>query len=93
MAEPLLAGAVQLTDSCALPEVRVGAAGASGPPALVLVVSDHVVPLPTELVAFTSTSYSVPLVTPVMTARPLSKAGLGLRITQLRFFAVSLSTV
>ena len=54
MAEPLSAGAVQLTASCALPGVSVGAAGAAGTPTCCVAESDQALS-PMELVARTCT--------------------------------------
>ena len=67
MAEPWLAGAVQDTDSWALPGVSVGAAGAAGRPAFSVAAGDQG-PSPWVLAARTCTWYEVPLVNGVMVA-------------------------
>ena len=67
MAEPLLAGALQAMSRAVLSAVRVGAAGATGAPAVTLAEADHA-PVPWPFVARTCTSYAVPFVSVVMVA-------------------------
>ena len=59
----LLAGALQLAASWALPGTSVGASGARGTPALSVAEADHA-PAPSALRARTCTSYAVPFVSP-----------------------------
>ena len=63
---PLLAGAVKVTDACALPPVAVPIVGAPGTVAgVTLLDAADAAPVPTALVAVTVKVYAVPLVSPV----------------------------
>jgi hypothetical protein len=62
---PFDAGAVNVTDACALPAVAVPIVGAPGTVAGVTLLEDaDAGPVPTELVAVTVNVYAVPLVKP-----------------------------
>ena len=67
MAEPpLLAGAVHVSATCALPAVPVTAVGAAGTPAGVTPLeAAEKLPVPTALIAATLKKYVVPFVSPV----------------------------
>ena len=64
---PLSAGAVQVTEACALPAVAVPIVGAPGTVAGVteLLADDAALVVPAPLVAVTVKVYAVPLVRPV----------------------------
>ena len=82
---PLLAGAVKVTDACALPAVAVPIVGAPGTLAgVTLFDAADAAPVPTAFVAVTVNVYAVPLVRPVTVigeAEPVPVSPPGLEVT------------